>query len=348
MRSTDRDRRDWSLLIFIVPLGILLMIIAGQIAMRVVPQWRLNTGMGSNLDLETESGRSNGPRPVFDPLIFTPFPWWDTFLTPSGDGVSFPPFVVIEPFSTSSSPTSMPTVTATEIIPTMTVQPSPTLYIPPPNTPTKKPSEQNTPTNPPVPSAMPTEIPSEIPTEIPPTATPTGSSSTLDPSLMIPPPPEIGIGPPDGYIGTIIPGRYTVIDLGSTPIIVVGYGNDYDYDLVYYESEFGNLGVEIQLDNVILGISIYPDGQIYYEIFNWGNGVVDYNSNVWDVLPEIDNQKIPMSDLYPYPGTGILIDVDNAPSAPPPGNYRYLVIISPLGGDGDWTEVDSIEILIPP
>jgi len=124
-----------------------------------------------------------------------------------------------------------------------------------------------------------------------------------------------------------------------------------NYDFVYYESEYNNGGT-VLLDNVIVGISKFANASIYYEVFNWENNVRDRNTNVdTDILPpdpsplcltpECDNREIPMS--YLYAGTGILIDVDNALSAPPVGNYQYIVIISPPGS-ADGAQVDSIEV----
>jgi hypothetical protein len=60
---------------------------------------------------------------------------------------------------------------------------------------------------------------------------------------------------------------------------------------------------------------------------------------------------IPTSELYTpnagdpsIPQTGILIDVDTAPGAPPEGTYNYLVIISPLTGGLDPAQVDSVVV----
>ena len=144
---------------------------------------------------------------------------------------------------------------------------------------------------------------------------------------------------------------------GGSEIEVKGNLETNYYDFVYYESEFNN-GGSIRLDYVIVGISLYADAHEFYEVFNWGNNIPDINTNVdtnilpldptcsAPLAPECDNRVIPISYLYPFPGigTGILIDVDNAPSAPPVGSYQYLVIISPLGGDNDVVQVDSIEI----
>ena len=59
------------------------------------------------------------------------------------------------------------------------------------------------------------------------------------------------------------------------------------------------------------------------------------------------------SIVYGYLGgpagleTGVQIDVDNPPTGGPipPGNYRYVLIFSPLGGENDGPEVDSLEVL---
>lgn len=138
-----------------------------------------------------------------------------------------------------------------------------------------------------------------------------------------------------------------MVDLGSTPIIVNGPG-DTNYDLVYYEAEYEEGGVPmgyIYMDVVAVGISHYPDGSEYYVVFYWDdNGTLNANTNIGYLSS--DNLQISMEDLYPYPGTGILIDVDNASSFPPPGSYRYLVIASlkPIGS-ADTMQVDSVQLV---
>ena len=110
---------------------------------------------------------------------------------------------------------------------------------------------------------------------------------------------------------------------------------------------------------MILGISIYADGHEYYVVFNWGSDNnapethtnVDYNNlppdNTNCAEPECDNRNIPTSDLYN--NTGILIDVDNAPSAPPAQTYNYIVIIAPTNVSPDQIDVDAITVTeIPP
>ena len=136
---------------------------------------------------------------------------------------------------------------------------------------------------------------------------------------------------------------------------------------MYYESESGG---NITLDHVIIGISNEPDGDPYYEVFNWGDNVPDTNTNVdISIMPpdpsalpppgpacteaECDNREISTDKLYDpsgspgEPQTGILIDVDNAPSNPPPGEYEYVVIISPNSGDSS-NQIDGIELVDEP
>jgi hypothetical protein len=89
-------------------------------------------------------------------------------------------------------------------------------------------------------------------------------------------------------------------------------------------------------------------------VFNWGDDIPDNNSNVGDVASssgtEDDNQDIPYSELYN--NTGILVDVDNAPSNPPAGIYPYLAVQAPLAptADGnDGADIDSIQVTeVPP
>jgi hypothetical protein len=177
-------------------------------------------------------------------------------------------------------------------------------------------------------------------------------------------PPGLNMGDPDGSSasgGNFPDGSYFVLDVSSNPI-VVNATPDGHYDLVFYEDENPNGSGEIAMDQVILGISNDPSGNPFYQVFNWGDGFPDVNSNVNTLalgLPtaEVDNQTISTSDLYEDPAsspppsnsqTGVLIDVDQAPSRPPPGSYRYLVIIAPPDTNpnnaGDGGQVDSVHV----
>ena len=99
MKSPDRNeraRRDWTLLIFIIPIGIILMLVAGQIAIRLVPFWSVDAEMRSRVSLDYAPGQQ-----LFAPLlpsILTPFDWLNTILTPGTDGYDIvSDFVILDP-----------------------------------------------------------------------------------------------------------------------------------------------------------------------------------------------------------------------------------------------------------
>ncbi len=367
----EKERRDWALLIFILPIGICMMLVAGQFAIRLAPSWMVHGDMNSALNPDTAQQQQAGPiQPVsFD--IMTPMSWLDTFLTPNPDegdgGFSFPPFIVLAPTNTptlTSTPSSEPSVT-----PTASASPSPTVTVvttAPSPTKTNRPTDQPTDTVTVVPTTATTTTtvtptattttptattttPTPTATTTTPTATPTGTPSTLDPASQIPPPPNVNTDVPDGNWDTVPAGNYFVIP-GS---IVVNVTPDGNYDLAYYETLFGS--ANIQMDWVIIGISHLSDGSQYYEVFNWGHGGPDMNTNVGDVAAstgtENDNQIIPTTELYDpdgagsAPQTGILIDVDTASSNPPPGTYEYIVVINPPDNPPpDNTQLDAVVV----
>ncbi len=419
MIGTDNNnaRRDWTLLIFIIPLGIILIIFVGQLAVRLIPFWKLDADMNSNLQPDSSSAR---PLALLEPIlpeILTPMAWAENYLTP-GAAVNFPPFLTFEPSSTpvvvsatttSISPTSTTITPTSSPVSTGSVTTQPTnggggSSTPPPPTTCQDPSADN------FGGALPCDYTSTttcqdhaadnfggaLPCDYTSTTTCQDTNannyggtlpcdysvvSTVDPvygTPIAPVPTQIGVGTlPDNTdpsnetnIGVINTGSYVVINLK----IVVGSVSDGNYDLVYYEHNNYSF---VYLDWIIIGISNYADGSHYYEVFNWGNGTPDTNTNVGDVAQssgtELDNQAIPVSgntelppsqtELYdpdyspgapgtngPLPQTGILIDVDSATSVPPPNTYNYVVIIAPQGDLDGAVQVDAIqtvEIPIP-
>jgi hypothetical protein len=361
--NSEQKRRDWSIIIFILPLGLVMMMCVGQLAVRMSPNWSVSGEMNSSLDPETAPKQNALIVPPISSDILTPMSWWDTFLTPGSGEVEFPPFVTFEPTLTPSV-TATPSETASPTVsPTGSVTTTPT---PPTSTPTKKPDDNNTPT-PPTATATtttPTATASSTPANCTdPNATNNGGplpciypipvSSTPEGNLT-PVPTQIEVGPPDGDIGNITAGNYIVITLTAAPIVVNGI-SDTNYDFVYYEQEQSCTvsptcpsGTGIQMDSVIISISM--DDLTYYVVFNWGNGTPDNNSNVGDVTTntgtEIDNQIIDSSELHQGASedTGILVDVDNAPSNPPPGDYWYVAVQAPTPDADTGTGFDSIEV----
>jgi hypothetical protein len=346
MKEGERKRRDWGLLLLFLFLGILLMLLAGQKGTQLLPRWNLRADIGSNLNPnDFQLGPdSRGFQPL-RPEILTPPVWNNDFLTPHPEddaNATLPTFVVFDPSSTPSatpSPTNSPTGTATTVITTST-QPTTTAT----TTRTRRPPKDDTPTS------TSATTPASVCTD--PAANNYGGPlpCTYDPvsSLLVGAPTSVpadtNIGAPDGAIGGVPDGYYIILSLSATPIVVNG-PSDTNYDFVYYERP---AGVGIEMDSVIISIS--TDNATYYVVFNWGDGTPDNNSNVGDVAgAENDNQPIDSSQLYGTPpqDTGILVDVDNAPSHPPVGTYEYLAIQAPLApvGDGnDGADVDSIQV----
>jgi len=362
MKISNHEKRDWSLLVFVVPVGIFLMLIAGQIAIYIFPNWRVAAEMRSRLNLETAPQQQGQIIQPILPDILTPLSWFDTFLTPnanSNDNLIFPPFIVFEA-STTPSPASTATqatvtATATQSSPTSTSVPTGTAK--PSSTPQpglcKDPAADNT--GDPLPCKYPPPPPPAVCTDstannvgspLPCTYTPV-SSPLMGTSASVPG--NINTGAPDGSLGAIADGNYIVINLSLTPIIVNG-PSDTNYDFIYFEEPSGN---GIQMDKVILSIS--SNGSTYYVVFNWGDGIPDTNSNVGDVTSstgtENDNQPIDnpvdTGELYGTSplDTGILIDVDNAPSHPPVGSYQYLAIQAPAApASTDGIGMDSVQV----
>lgn len=347
MNLPEREKRDWTLIAFVVPIGILLIMIVGQIAVRIVPIWSVNAGMNSNLDPDSEAARPISLIPPLLPQILTPMAWAESYLTPVGS-ISFPPFIIIEPTATASPSPTPVEPTETPITPTATTV-TPTATTPAPTGVTRTPSPTETESTPTATTETPT------PTATTETPTPTGITSTPPPGTPAPPDPNIGVGElpdntdpyDDSNIGVITQGTYIVIQLS----IVVGVP-DGNYDLVFYEY---NNGGTIYLDHIIVGITNDPTGSSYYEVFYWGDGDPDDNSNVGDIAgAEDDNQPIDTDELYdpdgngPLPQTGILIDVDNAPSNPPSNTYQYIVVIAPPGsGEAQMDAIQAVEVPIP-
>jgi hypothetical protein len=371
--NSTRERRDWTLLIFLIPIGIIFMLVAGQVAIRLVPIWSINAGMQSNLDPNNLPMQQSGPLQPILPAILTPMGWLDTFLTPgtgTGNDIVFPPFIVFHPTITPVITTPPPTATVV-VTPSPTIIPSttsPTVVVTPtvastknpptstPPTPTPTNTLTSTPTN--TPTSTPTNTPTPTPTTVPVTSTPPASYTLVTPIPAI----DVGLtATPDGTASqfpafTLATGAYTVIDISGSPIVVSTSPDG--YDLIFYESLAAN-GISVNLDQIIIGISNSPTGSSYYEVFNWGNNIPDTNTNVntntlppdttctGPSAPECDNTVIPTTSLYTDPATGIntgiLINVDTAPSAPPEGTYNYLVIISPPSGDS--AQVDAVVII---
>lgn len=128
--------------------------------------------------------------------------------------------------------------------------------------------------------------------------------------------------------------------MGAPNAITVNGGADTAFDLVYYENE--NPATMINIDWVIVEIGRSDSGP-WVQVFYWGDDLLDSNTNIGQANygngSEPDNHPIPFSDLYGGNSPGVAIDVDAFAQK---GNYRWVRITTPLGGDNDAAEVDAI------
>jgi hypothetical protein len=138
-------------------------------------------------------------------------------------------------------------------------------------------------------------------------------------------------------------GGSVIVDFGAANAIVVSGGSEPAFDLVYYEME--NPANNIQLDWVLLEVGPSSSGP-WTQVFYWGDGILDANSNIgqagYGSAGESDNQLIRLVELYNGNTTGVAIDVD---AVAPAGTYQWLRITTPLGGNNDGAEVDSVQSL---
>jgi len=345
MKAIDRERMDWKIIvILILVIGMVCVIVAGQLALRFSLSWQLATNMESHLDPNSAylTRRPSGFIEPVDASILTQ-PGWIDFLTPGVSILTGTPFPI--------TPTTSPLTPTTVSLPTATLAASPTntlIFIPwnPTATQTRKPKPTKTdpaPTNsvytPTATQVFTSTAISSTATFIPtPIATTTPTAVTQTP-VLIPTdttPPEIGTSP-DGDVYALPSGSSLTLSIN---LVATGDGS---YDLVYYERPAPG-GTGIFLDWVILEIG---DGTNWYTIFNWGDNIADTNSNMdFNILPnpgtpeETDQRDIPTSALYN--GTGIAIDVD---AIIPAGTYTYLRFTAPAGDSDGQMEIDALQVL---
>lgn len=168
-----------------------------------------------------------------------------------------------------------------------------------------------------------------------------GNNSASDSNISTSSEPDIG--PPNGTWQSIPQGTSLVLLL--SPAIVADGDVGYP-DFVYYERLAPPAHpTAVELDWVQVEIS--ADGTTWYQVFYWGDGTPDINTNVdvqntiGDLCPtETDNCVIPKERLYR--STGITIDIDGIV---PPGTYPWVRIYSPPSPDA--SEVDAIQPYYP-
>ena len=116
MKISEREGRDVLLLGALVLIGIILMFVAGQFAIRLLPRWNVLADMDSKIDLNSGIAVvSEGFAPL-RPEILTPRPWQASFLTPNdlnSDFLTDVPVVIIVP-DKSKTPAATLALTATQ------------------------------------------------------------------------------------------------------------------------------------------------------------------------------------------------------------------------------------------
>jgi len=334
MKASERERLDWTIVVIIIlVIGFLLVLVAGQLAVRFSSGWELNADMDSHID-PNSAYLTRRPGQFIEPIdaaILTQPGWIENLFTPGVaviTGTPFPP--------TISTPSPAPT-TVSFATSTVTMAASPTntfVFIPWTPTSTRKPKP--TKTDPPSTYIASTPTLVTSPTL---TSTPTATPAATQTPVLIPTdttPPEIGTTP-DGVVYFLPSGSSLTLGIN---LIANGDGN---FDLVYYERPApGSTG--IFLDWVIVEIG---DGANWYTIFYWGDNLADTNSNMdFNILPnpqvpeEPDQRDIPTAALYN--GTGIAIDID---AIVPAGTYSYIRFTAPTGDADNQMEIDAIEVL---
>ena len=157
-RPSERERRDWIIILILLLLGFLCVILAGERALRFSPNWKLNTNMDSNIDPNSDflTNRPSSFLEPLDPAILTNAVWVDLYQTP---GAVFPTSPVLSTGITSPTPVIQASPTPTSlIVVTMTNTVAPTvtptstfIYYPP--APTNTPKPPVPPTKTPIPVA---------------------------------------------------------------------------------------------------------------------------------------------------------------------------------------------------
>jgi hypothetical protein len=357
MKRSEGERRGWILVTVFLLIGLLCVFVVGNLAIRFAPRWTLQADMRSRLDPDSAYFTSQPGFPIqpLDSAILTPPIWIHAFLTPGQvipTRIPITPIIpTITPELTHIPPTNRPSVTPTStgiflfFTPTEATTPNPPLSKTATNTAAPVPTETSAitllPTS--IITATETWTATSMPTEI------AGSSATPTATSVYTDPPPGEIGPiPDGNVYNLPAGGSLTLALDSS-IHVNGHNG---YDLVYYELPMGS---GIWLDWVTVEVG---DGSNWYTVFNWGDNIPDSNSNMdFTKLPypvmtpfpppeEPDQRDIPSDYLYPFPGTGVAIDLDGVV---PPGTYPYIRFSCPISIDGvpdtdGKMEIDAIEV----
>ena len=121
MRKSDDEKRGWTLVAIFLLIGLLCVIVAGNLAIRFVPSWTLQADMRSRLNPDSvyfTSQPGYAFQPI-DPAILTPPIWINVFLTPGQIIPTRVPNAKVTPPNTLAS-TLIPSTDAPTITPMST------------------------------------------------------------------------------------------------------------------------------------------------------------------------------------------------------------------------------------
>ena len=84
MKRSEGERRGWTLVVVFLLIGLLCVIVAGNLAIRFAPRWTLQADMRSRLNPDSAyfTAQPGFVLPPLDPAILTPPIWINVFLTP--------------------------------------------------------------------------------------------------------------------------------------------------------------------------------------------------------------------------------------------------------------------------
>jgi uncharacterized repeat protein (TIGR01451 family) len=120
MRKSDDEKQGWTLVAVFLLIGLLCVIVAGNLAIRFVPSWTLQADMRSRLDPDSVYFTSQ-PGYAFqlvDPAILTPPIWINVFLTPGQIIPTRVPKATVTQISTPIRPSQAPPTISPTVSPT--------------------------------------------------------------------------------------------------------------------------------------------------------------------------------------------------------------------------------------
>ena len=143
MKRSEGERRGWTLVVVFLLIGLLCVIVAGNLAIRFAPHWTLQADVRSRLNPDSAyfTAQPGFVLPPLDPAILTPPVWINVFLTPgqiiptrTSKATATPGEITAEPTQPlpTTSQTATPIPTFIYFTATQTSRPAATITSEPP------------------------------------------------------------------------------------------------------------------------------------------------------------------------------------------------------------------------